>query len=208
MSARISFLAVAALTLAAFAAGAAPPQRESDWPCQQPLVPTITAAQVWDGPSLEGIGDWHDEPTVAALVQRIMPRRVSADEGKAAIDDFIHGLPADAPQRQRLVTLAFAGVLDETNHQRSTLIDRLKELGARQRGLADIVAKLTAEYDAIPANAQGADAERRADLEQRRDYSSRSFDELQRTMRYACEVPATLDARLGAYARELRAAIS
>jgi hypothetical protein len=208
MSARFSFLTTAALALFAVTAAAAPPQRESDWPCQQPLVPTITAGQIWDGPSLEGIGDWHDEPSVAALVERIMPRRVSTDEGKTAIDDFIHGLPTDAQKRQRLVTLAFAGVLDETNHQRGTLIDRLKELGARQRGLADIVAKLTAEYDAIPADAEGADADRRADLEQRRNYTSRSFDEMQRTMRYACEVPATLDARLGAYARALRAAIS
>ena len=187
---------------------AAPPQRASDWPCEQSLVPQIAAAQIWDGPSPEGMGDWHSEPAVVALVTRLSPRRVDTEQGKAAIDEFIHNLPSDAKERQRLITLAFAGLLDDTNHQRSTLIDKIKDLGARQRGVADVVAKLNAEYDAIPPDAQGADAARRADLEQRRDYTERSFDELQRTMRYACEVPGLLDARLGAYARELRAALS
>jgi len=56
------------------AAGAAPRNANPDWPCQQALVPEIAAATVWAGPPVDGIGDWHAEPAVAALVGRAAPR--------------------------------------------------------------------------------------------------------------------------------------
>ena len=28
-----------------------------DWPCEQALVPEVSAAVVWDGPSIEGLAD-------------------------------------------------------------------------------------------------------------------------------------------------------
>ncbi len=184
----------------AFAARPADP----DWPCQQPLVPVITAATVWNGPSLEGIGDWHGIPAVAALVEHVTPRRVTTPEGEAQIAEFARGLRDD---RAHLITLAFAGILAETNQQRAELIERIKSLAQRQRSLAALVDRLTTELDTIPATAQGEDADRRADLVQRRTYTARAFEEEQRTMRYVCETPVQLDARLGAYARALQDAL-
>jgi anti-sigma-K factor RskA len=106
--------------------------------------------------------------------------------------------------------LAFAGLLDETNRQRSEVIQRIKALAERQRNLANLVARLTTELDQTPAPANPAspDAAPRADLAQRLTFSSRAYNELQRTMRYACDVPGQLDARLGAYARALAAGLS
>ena len=48
------------------------------------------------------------------------------------------------------VTLAFAGLLDETNRQRSEVIQRIKEPAERQRNLAGLVERLTSELDAAP----------------------------------------------------------
>jgi hypothetical protein len=186
------------------AAGAASRSVDPNWPCQQALVPEIAAATIWSGPSTEGIGDWHAEPAVAALVGRAAPRGVSAEDGEAAIGDFTRSLGGD---RNRLITLAFAGLLDETNRQRTEVIQRIESLAERQRNLADIVARLTAEVDATP-EPKGEPSPERAELMQRWTFSSRTYTEVQRTMRYACEIPGQLDARLGAYARALQAALS
>lgn len=196
--------ALAALCcLVAAAARAAPPVTDPDWPCQQPFMPTVSAASFWSGPA--AAGDWHAEPKVADLVRRIAPREVAAEDGVAAIQGFARPLSAEA--RKRLLPLALAGLVEETNGERSLLIEKLKDFGARQRKLSALVAKLTDEHDAIPADAQGDDARRRDDLAERMVYTIRAFDGMQRTIRYACETPVALEARLGAYARALQAAL-
>ena len=192
--------------LAPMAAGAAPRNADPDWPCQQALVPQIAPAMIWAGPSIDGIGDWHKQPDVAGLVERAAPRSVSREQGEAAIDDFTKGLSGD---RNHLITLAFAGLLDETNRERGEVIERIKELAQRQRSLADIIARLTAQLDAAPAPKPGeALSPERSELVERWTFTQRSYNSLQQTMRYACEVPGQLDARLGAYARALQSALS
>jgi len=47
---------------------------------------------------------------------------------------------------------------------------------------------------------------RRHDLEQRFAYVTQAFESAQRTMRYACNAPIALEARLGRYAQAARAA--
>jgi hypothetical protein len=200
--------ALAAGLLAALlptASGAAPRGTATDWPCPQPLVPVLSAGTVWSGPPLDGIGDWHDEPVVATLVQRIGPRSVSAADGTAAIAEFTGHLAGD---RKRLVTLAFAGLLDDANRERGEVIVRIKALAERQRNLSDLIARLGAELDATPETAEGEAPPQRKDLVERWTYTSRAFTELQRTMRYVCEVPVQIDARLGTYARALQAGLS
>ena len=97
-------------------------------------------------------------------------------------------------------------MLDETDRERAALIDQLKQIGRRQRELAGLVDRLGAELDAIPPDASGEAAAKRVDLQQRHDFTTRNFDEIQRTIRYACETPVELDARLGAWARALQEA--
>jgi hypothetical protein len=193
----------AATLIGAAPAGAVPPPQVPDWPCQQRLVPRLAAAAYWNGPSLDGIGDWHTDPAVAALVQHLAPRRVSPEDGLAAIAAFAQGLTDD---RTRRLALAFRGLLDESNRERSALIDALKRIGRRQRELAGLASRLAAERDAIPPNATGEAAARRLDLEQRHDFTVRNFEEIGRTVRYACETPVALDARLGIWARALQEA--
>jgi len=199
-------LLAALACLMPMAVGAVPRNANPDWPCQQALVPEIAPAMIWAGPSLDGIGDWHKQPDVATLVDRAAPRSVSREQGEAAIDDFTKGLSGD---RNHLITLAFAGLLDETNRERSEVIERIKDLAQRQRSLADIIARLTEQLDAAPAPKPGeTPSPERADLVERWTFTQRSYTSLQSTMRYACEVPGQLDARLGAYARALQAALS
>jgi hypothetical protein len=140
---------------------------------------------------------------VVELVRQISPRSVTAAQGEAAILAFVEALGA-GENKQRLLTLVFEGLLEETNRARSEVIARLDELGHRQREMASIASRAGEELRAVPADATGEDAARRADLEQRFTFVTRAFESTQRTMRYACEVPVQLEARLGRYARFLQ----
>ena len=190
-----AFLAVATLTVAA----GPPPGADPDWPCVQRLVPRVAAAALWSGPTPEG--DWRAEGGVAALVGRVSPRAVAEEEGVAAIEGF--AAPLDPASRRRLLPLAFAGALEETNRQRDALIEQIRRFARRQRELAEAVRRLEAELRAAPADAGAA----RAELEQRQAFAAKSFTDAERTVRYACEAPVRLESRLGAYARALAAAL-
>ena len=198
-----ALLIAAGLLLSTGTASAAAPGADPDWPCQQVLVPTLTAGMVWSGPAIDQAANWHADPEVAALVQRIAPNDVPVEQGEAAIGAFAKTLGAD---RARRLTLVFAGLLDETNQQRSEMIEHIKDLGQRQRNLVRLIDRLAAELDAAPSDAQG-DAAARADLQQRWTFTSRTYAEVQRTMQYACDAPRSLDARLGAYAHTIQAAL-
>jgi hypothetical protein len=185
-------------------AGAAPRSEDPDWPCQQRLVPHLTPAAYWNGP-LDVQGNWQADPEVAELVHRLAPRRIATEEGLAAITSFAKAVSEDRPRR---LTLAFRGLLDETDRERAGLIEQLRQMGRRQRELADLVARLAGELAAIVPDATGEAAEKRVDLQQRHDFTARNFEEIQRTIRYACETPVALDARLGVWARALQQAVT
>ena len=184
---------LAALLLPAGAA--AQPYADADWPCVQRLVPHLAAGALW--PDLEQ-GDWRAVPEVAALVGAIAPRAVEQAAGLAAIGAF--AAPLDAPMRRRLPPLAFAGALEETNRQRDTVIEQLRRFARHQRALAQQVRGLEAELRTAPGPA-------REELTQRHFFAAKSYGDAERTLRFACEAPVRLEARLGAYARALRAAL-
>ena len=198
--------ALALLAVSAISASArpAPPGVDPDWPCQARLVPKLAAVNYWSGP-LDIRADWHADPDIAKLVDRLGPRRVTTEEGLGAIAEFAKTLSGDRGPR---LALLFIGLLEQTNLERAALIEKLKGIGRRQRELADLVARLGDQLDAIPLSASGDAAARRIDLQQRHDFTVRNFEEIQRTIRYACEDPVQLDARLGAWARALQKAAS
>jgi hypothetical protein len=182
---------------------AAPSASDPDWPCAQRLVPKLTVGTYWNGPPAPDGADWLKDKAVADVVAQAAPRSVSITDGVAVLDAFATGLPPGA----RAVPLAetFAGLVDETNRQRDEVIERIKELVRRQRDVADVVAQISESLRTIPPDATGEQAAQRDDIMQRRALVIRSFEDVQRTIRYACDVPVQLEARLGAYARALQA---
>jgi hypothetical protein len=205
---RVPFVVVA-LALPAFFA-AAPPAfgatrrgADPDWPCVQRLVPTLSTATFWSGPDPASAGEWTAEPKVAELVRRIAPRRVKAEAGEHEITAFAETIGA-GEDRARLLTLAFAGLLDETNRERTALIERIKSLGHRQTELAELASKATEELSKIPQDAVGDAAARREDLQQRVTFVTRAYEGGRQTLRYVCDAPVQLEARLGRYARSLQ----
>ncbi|TWB71959.1 hypothetical protein FBZ87_106203 [Nitrospirillum amazonense] len=195
-----------ALILASTSALAAPPppagQANPDWPCHQRLVPQLTAATYWGGPPLPEHVDWRADRRVAAVVQATAPREIPADEGEKALTRFADKVPKG--QRPTVYPKVFAGIVEEINSQRAGVITRIQDLAHRQRDMGDLVSKATTELQAIPAETTDPDKQQqRAEIVQRRGYLIRNFEEVERTLRYTCEVPVELEARLGTYARVL-----
>ena len=122
-------VALASVLCALADPGAAATRRDPDWPCQQIKVPTISAAAVWSGPSLEGLGPWSADEEVADLVARLAARRTPLDEAQKLIDAFSE--KAGAEKRSRLLLL-FAGVFEELNKQREEVIGGLARVAHRQ----------------------------------------------------------------------------
>jgi len=201
LAARLALAAALALPAAA-ASAAGPPSKVSDWPCMQRLVPELSASSLWTGVALPEPGAWRADTGVVGLVEAVTPRSVTAEAGEAQIVAYLATTPSD--QRAQKAAAAFAGLLEVTNTERADLIGRIKALGRRQREVADLVAQVSEELHGIPDAASGADADRRDEVMQRRGYLIRQFEDTQRTMRFACEAPTQLEARLGRYARVLQ----
>jgi hypothetical protein len=113
---------------------------------------------------------------------------------------------ADAiPQAERATKLPalFGAIVAQINDERADLIGRLKHLGHRQRLLSDKITELSAAADKIPTAATGQDLANRTEIIGDRDLTIRGFQQMQRSLRYACEAPGTLDRRLGSFAQIL-----
>ena len=193
----MSGLRSAWLVVAALALGAAGPPADPDWPCVQRLVPSLTASTLWGGH--DATGDWRANPRVAAVVAAVSPRGVSAKEGSAKLDQFVAAVANQ--DRPAQLALVFAGMVDETNVQRVQVIDRLRGIARRQRTLTELTSRVTAELRALPADAPAA---KREEIVSRRAFLIREYEDIERTIRYACEVPVQMEAKLGVLAQTLQ----
>jgi hypothetical protein len=196
---------VAILLSGATTSFAASPPATPDWPCVQRLVPQMTMGAFWPGPAPPANRNWRDDHDLSALVAAVTGRDVSADDGAQLLVAYAERVPP-ADRAQRLPE-TFAAILDQTNTDRSAIIARIEALTRRQRALADIVAQVTEELSAATKDPAADAADRKAEINQRREFLIRNIQETQRTMRYACDVPVQLEARLGRYARALQAGL-
>ncbi len=189
------------LSVVALLAGAAgPPSAGPDWPCMQRLVPTLTAGTIWGGH--DATADWRSDARIADLVARVAPRTRPTEAGVADLKSFASTIPAE--ERPATLAMVFAGLVDETNVQRAQVIDRLHGVARRQRELTGLAAEITTQLRSLPENASAAERE---EITSRRKFIIRDYDEVGRTIQYACEVPVQLERRLGAYAQALQGAL-
>jgi len=193
MGFRWTWLGLAVLVLGA----AGPPPADPDSPCVQRLVPNLTASTLWGGH--EAAGDWRTHPRVAEVVAAVAPRAVSAQDGAIRLDQFVATVPV--PDRPAEFALVFAGLVDEINAQRAQIIDSLRGIARRQRGITETTSRITAELRALPANAPTA---QREEVVGRRAFLVREYEEIEHTIRYACEVPVQMEAKLGILAQALQ----
>lgn len=188
-------------------AGAPPslaqPAGDPDWPCVQRKVPALSPAAVWSGPPIEALaGEWRHDAEVSALVERLSQRRLELDEARSEIAAFAASLPP--AERERRLTLLFAGLFDTMDAERSTIIAGIGRFARRMRDLAAEIR--TAARDLAEARATpGATA---ATLDERQlalDWQTRIFNERRSTLSYVCDAPRLVEQRLFALGRAIAA---
>jgi hypothetical protein len=188
-------LALLAIFLPAAAQAQVPPPNP-DWPCAQNLVATLTAGSYWDG-KVPDHTSWRDDEKLFPLVTEIVDRDTPDADGRAKLNAYVDTVPPG--ERATALPLLFSAIVDQTNDERTLLIQRIEQLGLRQRRMGDVVGKISTQVDETPASDP-----RHNDLAGERDFDIRAFQETQRTMRYACEAPVSMERRLGVYARDLQ----
>jgi hypothetical protein len=196
---------MAALTLAlaglpALAAEAANP----DWPCPQRKVATLTSAQIWDGPPVEGLTQWRGNEEIEKLVPVLASRRVPLAEAAAAIARLAAALPRD--KRDEALKLLFAALLAAMNDDRAIVLRGIERFQRRQRARAAEIERQGAAIRELKARA-ASDERARAELaqaEEKYKWEVRVFSERQESIPLACEVPVLIEQRLFDLGREIR----
>ena len=175
--------------------------RYPDWPCVQPKVPELSAATMWNGPSIADVGDtWQDDAKVKDLVERIAARRTPLDVAQKAISEFIVGLPAEKQQKAKQV---FAGLFDTLSAERNQVMDGLERTSRKE---LDLAAKIKSDVADLRGLEDKPDADQTEvkNLGNEVEWSTRIFEDRRKTIRYVCEVPATIEQRLFALARTIQ----
>ncbi len=175
----------------------------ADWPCVQRKVPTLSAAQMWDGPSVEGVKA--DDAEVRKLVSTLASRRVPKEEAVAALKAFAGKLPAG--EKDAKLTAVFAGLIATVNTQRTGVLAGIERFQQRQRQRS---AEIEREGERLTKlkEKQASDAKAHDELKQAQDlfdWNVRIFQERQSSMPIACEIPVLMEERLFEMAREIRA---
>jgi len=193
-----SLVTAVAIGLALRTAALAADPRFPDWPCAQIKVPEISIAAVWSGPSIDAVENvWETDPTIRDLVARLAARRTPLEEAQTEIRNFI---AAGAADRQEKAKLIFAGLFATLNAERSQVMNGIERFSRQQAAFANRIrheiTDLRQMRDALDANGSEID-----ELANRVDWDTRIFEERQKTIRYACEVPVLVEQRLFALAR-------
>jgi hypothetical protein len=200
---RLALVACVILPALSVGPGQAASSTDPDWPCIQPKVPQIAAAQVWNGPPIDEIGEsWREDPAIADLARKLSERRTSLEEAKTAIGDFAAGLQGD---KSRPLTALFAGTLALINSERASIIAGIGRYAKRQRALSQKIEDEMAELSQLPQDDSEDSVAQRQDLLDVQAWDVRIFQEREKSLRYVCEQPVLLEQRAFAIGREIQA---
>jgi len=175
--------------------------RYPDWPCAQAKVPEISLAAVWAGPPLGDAEEkWKNDPKVVVLVEKVAARKTPLDDAQKAITEFL-----STPGTDKMATgkLLFAGLFEQLNAERSSVMGGLERVTRKQRQAADKIRTdtlaLQALQDATPPEQPKID-----ELGNQLVWETRIFEDRRRVVKFVCDVPTAIDQRLFALGRTIQ----
>lgn len=207
----VTATACALLALAGFAlaapetALAAYPKQDPNWPCQSIKVPEMSLAATWAGPPIGSYAtSWSQDPQVAELAARLSQRRVPLAQAESEIKSFAEGAGDD--RKAKLLEL-LAGLFDNLNAERSSVIAGLDRFGARQIELAGMIRSQLDTLHGLQAQPD-PDPPKIEELGKQLEWETRTFTERRQTTQYACAVPDMIEHRFFALARAVQQNLS
>jgi len=211
----LAFTSMAAAVISqAGAQGRSRAAENSDWPCKQILVRTISVPAVWNGPSIDE-AKWQDDPKLVDLIDKVAARRMPIEEAQQTVSDYAKSL-SGADKKTKLTAL-FAGLYSKLNHERSVVIEGLDRFGHKQKELADRLRAETAELHAAQdaaGNAPLPDLKNQsgqtkapgpeATILEKLQWDLRVFQDRHKSVSFVCESPVIIEQRLFALARTIQ----
>lgn len=190
---------------AAEAAAGSTDAAASNWPCVQRKVDKLTSAQIWDGPPVDDIRNWWEDKEASNLVRYLISRRIPIEDAEAAIAKFAEATP-EGPERDKRLTLLFAGILHESNNVRSSIVSGIERFQERQVARSQ---KLQEEGSFLAKlHKQRAAGENVEDeitkAQDEYDWNARVFKEREDNLPLACEIPVEIEQRAFALGRAIR----
>lgn len=192
------------LVAVASPAGAEPPSRiESDWPCRQVKVASLSLESIWTGPPIDRAAQAESDPALSDLVARLAARRTPLEDAQKLIVEFAQA--AGARRKERLTAL-FARLYDKLDAERSQVVGGLERYGRAQKEGAQRLREETQKLrEAQDAHREAAEIN---ELSTALAWNTRMFEERRKAVVFACETPALIEQRLGALARMILAAMA
>ena len=175
--------------------------RYPDWPCAQAKVPEISLAAVWAGPPLGDAGEkWKSDPKVSVVVEKVAARKTPLDDAQKAIVEF---LSAPGTYKIEMGKLLFAGLFEQLNAERSSVMGGLERVTRKQRQSADKIRADTLALQALQ-DATPPDQPKIDELSNQLVWETRIFEDRRRVVKFVCDVPTTIDQRLFALGRTIQ----
>jgi hypothetical protein len=175
--------------------------RYPDWPCAQAKVPEISLAAVWAGPPLGDADEkWKSDPKVSALVEKAAARKMPLDDAQKAITEFL-----SAPGTDKMTTgkLLFAGLFEQLNAERSSVMGGLERVTRKQRQAADKIRTDTIALQTLQ-DVTPPDQPKIEELGNQLVWETRIFEDRRRVVKFVCDVPTAIDQRLFALGRTIQ----
>ncbi len=198
------FALVTGIFFCGFATGTSTAQmnQDPDWPCIQAFVPTVSAAVVWDGPSVDGMEDkWRREQPLATLVKRLTDSTMTTEKAANEIAAFAKTLKKEDKNQQ--LTMLFNGVLETLNGKRRTMVEGIRRFTRHQRIRAKQIEERMLEFDRMSQD-PAVDEDKFKELSHAINTQARIFEDREKMIQYVCERPVKDEEKLG----ELSHAIS
>lgn len=178
-------------------------QQDPDWPCIQVLVPKISAASIWDGPSVEKpdndeIFQEHSAALVFAVVERHEPLT------EPQLDEYIARFETD--QQNMALTVLFKSFLDSFNAKRHQQIVTIKRYTKSQVKSARAIENLMNQKDDLQTQQGGQD--KLQEIESKLHWQKRMFKEREQSLHYLCELPQEIAQQAGEVARAIAAKLN
>jgi hypothetical protein len=175
--------------------------RYPDWPCAQAKVPEISLAAVWAGPPLGNAEEkWKNDSKVSALVEKAAARKTPIEDAQKAITEFL-----STPGTDKIATgkLLFAGLFEQLNAERSSVMGGLERVTRKQRQSADKIRSDTLALQALQ-DATPPDQPKIEEFGNQLVWETRIFEDRRRVVKFVCDVPTAIDQRLFALGRTIQ----
>jgi hypothetical protein len=175
--------------------------RDSDWPCQQIKVSTLSLAAVWTGPAIDPRqADWKGDQPIVDLVQKVTPRSKPIEEAQALVHEFAQ--QAGNQKTQELLKV-IAGVFSILDAERDSTLAGLQRFGTRQKELAAEIRKDNEKLQAMQLD-PGSDPQSIQRIAQQLTWEVEVFQDRRQAIGYACDAPVKIEQRLFLLAREIQ----